>query len=150
MTGLFKILGMFYLKQLPRGSIDPSFHFIAVEKGVWGFKTQLVKDLFEILKKFYPPEGVCESSSQGVLFTPHFIGIGKGVWGFKNTGGDRSVRNLQNVLSCEYRSQWGPIIFLYFIPQKETAKQIPMGFNCFYLCFIIKQSFHFIGIGKGV
>ena len=25
-------------KQLPRGPLDPSFHFIGVGKGVWGFK----------------------------------------------------------------------------------------------------------------
>ena len=48
---------------------------------------------------FYPPEGWCESSSQGVqLILFPFIGVGNGSGGFKFTGGERPFRNLENVL----------------------------------------------------
>ena len=50
-------------------------------------KTPFVIRLFENLKMFYPPEGICESSSKGVqLFLTYVLfPLVKGVWGFKNT-----------------------------------------------------------------
>ena len=40
-------------------------------------KTRAMKGLFENLKMFYPPEGVCESSSKGVHLTSLSILLGE-------------------------------------------------------------------------
>ena len=50
-----------------------------------------LRGLFEILKMFYPPEGLCgaEPERGPIVFTLHFIGVGRGTGGFKFTGGER-------------------------------------------------------------
>ena len=41
--------------------------------------------LFEILKMFYPPEGLCgaEPERGPIVFTLHFIGVRRSIGGFK-------------------------------------------------------------------
>ena len=53
-----------------------------------------VRGLFEILKIFYLPEGLCRAESEGgpIVFTFHFIGVDNG------TG----IFNLEAVFSKEY------------------------------------------------
>ena len=49
------------------------------------FVSEAVIRLFEILKMFYPPEGLCgaEPERGPIVFTLHFIGVGRGTGGFK-------------------------------------------------------------------
>ena len=49
-----------------------------------------LKGLFEILKMFYPPEGLCwaEPERGPIVFTLHFIGVGRGTGGFNFRGGN--------------------------------------------------------------
>ena len=48
-------------------------------------KSEYFIGLFEILRMFYPPEGLCGAEPEGgpIVFTFHFIGVGKGTGGFK-------------------------------------------------------------------
>ena len=57
----------------------------------WVSKTLSVRGLFEILKIFYPPEGLCGADPERgpIVFTLHFIGVGRGTGGFKFCGGER-------------------------------------------------------------
>ena len=49
---------------------------------------------------FYPPEGVCDSSSQEIHLTVFlFIAVWNGTGGFKNTSNGRSFWKVKNVLS---------------------------------------------------
>ena len=53
--------------------------------GVSNFKG--VRGLFEILKMFYPPEGLCSAEPERgpIVFTLHFIGVGRGTGDFQFT-----------------------------------------------------------------
>ena len=56
---------------------------------------------FEILKIFYPQEGLCGAEPEGGsnVFTFHFIGVGKGTGGFKIWNRKPPFWNVKNVLS---------------------------------------------------
>ena len=47
-------------------------------------KSANIGGLFENLKMFYPPEGLCgaEPERGPIVFTLHFIGVGRGTGGF--------------------------------------------------------------------
>ena len=49
------------------------------------FKIRICNRRFEILKVFYPPEGLCgaEPERGPIVFTSHFIGVGRGTGSFK-------------------------------------------------------------------
>ena len=49
------------------------------------FVSVAVIGLFEMLKIFYPPEGLCRAEPERgpIVFTLHFIGVGRGTGGFK-------------------------------------------------------------------
>ena len=55
----------------------------------WTFNLQAVFFLFETLKIFYPPEGLCTAEPERgpIVFTLHFIGVGRGTGGFQFMGG---------------------------------------------------------------
>ena len=57
----------------------------------WTFNLHAVFCLFETLKMFYPPEGLCAAEPERgpIVFTLHFIGVGRGTGGFKFAGGER-------------------------------------------------------------
>ena len=73
---------------------------------------------------FYPPEGLCRAEPAGgaIVFTFHFIGVdnGTGLSKSKLSGG------LFEILKM-------------FIPQRDSAKQIPKEVQLFYLCLILSQ-----------
>ena len=52
-------------------------------------KTQRVGGLFENLKMFYPPEGLCRAEPERgpIVFYLCFIGVGRGPGGVQFTGG---------------------------------------------------------------
>ena len=60
---------------------------------------QLETHLFEILKMFYPPKGLCEAEPNGVhLILSILLCLRKGVWIFRFSGGNPPFQNLENVL----------------------------------------------------
>ena len=77
-------------KQLLKGPLDPSFHFIGLGNGTGVFKNTGGDRPFETLKMFYPPEGLCcaEPERGPIVFTLHFIGVGRGTGGFNFSGGN--------------------------------------------------------------
>ena len=83
--------------------------------------SEAVIRLFEILKLFYTPEGLCwaELERGPIVFTLHFIGVGRGTGGFKFCGGERPFWNLENVFPPKGRlladSSRGPIVFTYVL-----------------------------------
>ena len=71
-------------KQFPRGPFDPSFHFIGVGKGVWGFKNTGGHRLFWNLENVLSPGGTLQSRARkgSNCFYLCFIGVGRGAGGF--------------------------------------------------------------------
>ena len=123
------------LCRLLRGPFVFNLCFIGVGNGTGGFKNTIYSGLFENLKMFYPPEGVCERSSRGVqLFLTYVLfPLVKGVWGFKNTICNPPFWKLENVLSpggsLRTQLQRGPIVFnLCFISPSEGC----LGFQNSY------------------
>ena len=56
--------------------------------------------LFEILKMFYPPKGLCEAEPEWDPFDviSSLLCLEKGVWHFKFTDGNLPFWNLENIL----------------------------------------------------
>ena len=77
----------------------------------------------------YTASAKCESRTN----FPFYWGR-EGCLGLKNASDHRPFWKLENLLS----------------PGGSLRKQKPWRSNCFYLCFIIKKSFYFIGVGKGL
>ena len=113
-------------KQSPMGSIWYSSILLCLEKGVGTFKFAGVRGLFEILKMFYPPKGLCEAEPEWGPFDNsfHLLCLEKGVGTFKFSGGERPFWNLENVLSPEgtlrSRTRMGSIWYsFHFIVSRE-------------------------------
>ena len=91
------------------------------------FVSGAVIRLFEILKMFYPPKGLCKAEPNGIHLTVFpFYCVRKGFLHFQNF---HFTSAFLKSLKC-------------FIPRRNSAKQNPMR--------SIWQSFHFIVLGKGV
>ena len=73
----------------PKGSNSYSFHFIGAGKGAGGFNLHAVFCLFENLKMFYPPKGLCKADTEGgpVVFTYVLFWVRKRILDFQFTGG---------------------------------------------------------------
>ena len=82
----------------------------------------LIIRLFEILKMFYPPEGLCGAEPEGgpIVFTLDFIGVGKGTEGFKFWAGNPPFWNVENV-----------------IPRRDSAEQSPKVVQLFLLSILL-------------
>ena len=107
--------------RLPRGPLEYSFHFIGVGIGSGGFKILLIIGLFETLKMFYPPEGVCSQTPKGsnwILFP--FYWCRKRFSGFQKHDRKRA-----------YLKTWK-----CFILRGETRAYIQFWSTCFYLYII--------------
>ena len=84
----------------------------------WTFNLQAVFCLFETLKMFYPPKGLCKADTKGgpIVFTYVLFCLRKRILDFHFTGGNPSFWNLQNVLSPEgtlrSRTRMGSILIL--------------------------------------
>ena len=85
-----------------------------------------VRGLFEILKMFYPPKGLCKAEPNGVhLIFFHFIVSREGCWHFQIYRGWEA-----------FLKSWK-----CFIPRRDAAKAAPKG--------SIWYSFHFIVSREG-
>ena len=97
--------------------------------------------LFEILKIFYPPKGVCEAAPKGSIWRSfHFMCSRKGTGHLRFWSGNPRFRNLRNVLSpegsCECRSRMGSNWFLLCFNYSELCSRNVLG--CFKMRLIIR------------
>ena len=87
-------------KQHPRGPIDTLSILLLLETVLGVSICHLVICLLETLRMFYPPEGGCGSSSQGVqLILFPFYGVGNVYWTFRFRCGNPPIWKLENILS---------------------------------------------------
>ena len=88
----------------------------------WTFNLQAVFCLFETLKMFYPPKGLCKADTEGgpIVFTYVLFCVRKRILDFQFTCGFLPFWDPPNVLS----------------PGGTLQSRARKGSNCFYLCFI--------------
>ena len=110
------------LKQLRRGPLDPSFHFIWLDR-TGGLKTKAMTGLFENWKCFIPRMEAANAAPKGsnwIIFP--FYWYRKRSWGFqKYKRWHQKYMRLQAFLKT----------WQCFIPRRESASQTPLGSNCF-------------------
>ena len=110
---------------------------VGVGNGTGGFNLQAVFCLFEILKMFYPPEGLCRAEPERgpIVFYLCFIGVGNDTGGFNL----QTVCCLFETLKMFYPPKGrlladscrGPIVFtyvLFWVSKTLEAFQFRDGF----------------------
>ena len=101
------------------------------------FVSVAVIHLFEILKMFYPPEGLCGVEPEGgpIVFSFHFIGVGKGTEGLNFELVSRLFETSKMFYPpqglCRAEPEGGPIVFtyvLFWVSKTLEAFQFRSGF----------------------
>ena len=122
------------------GPIVFTYVLFCVRKSILDFQFTDGFCLFETLKMFYPPKGLCKADTEGgpIVFTYVLFWLRKRILDFQFIGGFLPFWELEKVLSpggtLQSRARKGPNCFyLCFIPRMDSAKQIPKEVLLFLL-----------------